>query len=159
MTLDQLIADLKTLMPNTDIKAGEKPGRICVTWDATGQLWFCLSKSLDRVDQSNDDPPRRPTDHGSGQVITAEFLYERIKSHVTYNTGPDPRAWNSDTDHKIKSDRIRVWTANPDILKILRWRVEPLIVEDMTEIKRLEKALAYKVSQHKLLSDRLAGAK
>ena len=159
MTIDQLITDLRALMPNTTINAGDKPGRIVVTWHVTGQLWFCLSKSIDRVEQSNDDPPRRPTCHGSKRVVTAEDLYVRIKDHVNHNTGPDLRAWNGETDKKIKSDRIRAWTANPDILKILRWRVEPLIVEDMTEIKRLEKALAYKTAQHKLLSDRLAGAK
>ena len=130
MTAEELTAELRLRLPNTEIVLGDKPGRIVVKMAPKPQtltIHIALSKSGDVATIEPAEIAQRPRDGAWGYKPTAEVVHECISRIAYQQCTPDSRRIYGDPTIE---PRIRRWAHLPDVLPMIRPKVDALLAAD-----------------------------
>ena len=129
MTPEALAADLRLRLPNTEIVLGDRPGRVVVKMAPKPYpltVFIALSKSGDRAEVGDTDPTQRPRD-GGGKPVDPTAIMDQIARVVDAYTAP---SWRSVYQDPKMEPRIRAWAHLPDVLPMIRPKVDALLAAD-----------------------------
>ncbi len=142
MTPEALAEALRLRLPHTEIALGDKPGRVVVKI-APGPcpltVFIALSKSGTVAIISTEDPTQRPRDDGLGFKPIADEAVDRIRRIAHGWCTPDSLRIHSDPTIE---PRIRAWAHIPDVLPMIRPKVEALLAADRSALAKLRKEVA-----------------
>lgn len=130
MTPEALAAELRLRLPNTEIVFGDKPGRIVVKMAPKPRaltIHVALSKSGTVATIGTEDPTQRPRDDGYGFTPTPDEVLDRIQRIAAGWCTPDLRRIY---DNQSIEPRIRAWAHLPDVLPMIRPKVDALLAAD-----------------------------
>ena len=130
MTPEALAAALRLRLPNTEIVLGDKPGRVVVKMAPSPYaltIHIALSKSGDVATIEPAEIAQRPRDGAWGYKPTAEAVHECISRIANQRCTPDYRRIHSDPTIE---PRIRAWAHLPDVLPMIRPKVDALLAAD-----------------------------
>lgn len=142
MTPEALAAALRLRLPNTEIVLGDKPGRVVVKMAPKPHaltVFIALSKSGTVATIGTEDPPQRPRDDGFGFQAIATEAVDRIRRIALDWCTPDPRRIYDDP---TMEPRIRAWAHLPDVLPMIRPKVDALLAADRAALAKLRKEVA-----------------
>ena len=130
MTPEALAEALRLLLPNTEIALGDKPGRVVVKMAPSPYVltvFIALSKSGDVATIQPTEIAQRPRDGTWGSKPTAEAAHEYISRIAEQRCTPDSRRIYGDPTIE---PRIRAWAHLPDVLPMIRPKVDALLAAD-----------------------------
>ena len=130
MTPEALANALRLLLPNTEIVLGDKPGRVVVKMAPSPQpltIHIALSKTGDVATIEPTEIAQRPRDGAWGYKPTAEAAHECISRIASQRCTPDSRRIYGDPTIE---PRIRAWAHLPDVLPMIRPKVDALLAAD-----------------------------
>ena len=139
MTPEALAEALRLRLPNTEIVLGDKPGRVVVKMAPSPYVltvFIALSKSGDVATIEPTEIAQRPRDGAWGYKPTAEAAHEYI-ARIAHQRC----AYSLDriySDPTIES-RIRAWAHLPDVLPMIRPKVDALLAADRAALAKLRK--------------------
>ena len=139
MTPETLAEALRLLLPNTEIVLGDKPGRVVVKMAPKPYplvMFIALSKSGTVATISTEDPTQRPRDDGFGFKPSPDEVIDRISRIAEQRCTPDSRRIYGDPTIE---PRIRAWAHLPDVLPMIRPKVDALLAADRAAIAKLRK--------------------
>ena len=129
MTPEELAEDLRLRLPHTEIVLGDRPGRVVVKMAPKPYpltVFIALSKSGDRAEVGDTDPTQRPRD-GGGKPVDPTAIMDQIARVVDAYTAP---SWRSVYQDPKMEPRIRAWAHLPDVLPMIRPKVDALLAAD-----------------------------
>lgn len=142
MTPEALAEALRLRLPNTEIVLGDKPGRVVVKMAPSPYVltvFIALSKSGDVATIEPTEIAQRPRDGAWGYKPTAEAAHECISRIAYQRCTPDSRRIHSDPTIE---PRIRAWAHLPDVLPMIRPKVDALLAADRAALAKLRKEVA-----------------
>ena len=142
MTPETLAEALRLLLPNTEIALGDKPGRVVVKMAPSPYaltIFIALSKSGDVATIQPTEIAQRPRDGTWGSKPTAEAAHEYISRIAEQRCTPDSRRIYGDPTIE---PRIRAWAHLPDVLPMIRPKVDALLAADRAALAKLRKEVA-----------------
>ncbi len=142
MTPEALAAELRLRLPNTEIVLGDKPGRVVVKMAPSPcplTVFIALSKSGDVATIEPTEITQRPRDGAWGYKPTAEAAHECISLIAYQRCEHDPRRIYVNPEIE---PRIRAWAHLPDVLPMIRPKVEALLAADRAALAKLRKEVA-----------------
>ena len=142
MTPEALAEALRLLLSHTEIVLGDKPGRIVVKMAPNPQpltIHIALSKTGDVATIEPSEIVQRPRDGAWGYKPTAEAAHECISRIAEQRCTPDFRRIHSDPTIE---PRIRAWAHLPDVLPMIRPKVDALLAADRAALAKLRADVA-----------------
>ena len=142
MTPEALAEALRLRLPNTEITLGDKPGRVVVKMAPSPYaltIFIALSKSGDVAIIQPTEIAQRPRDGTWGSKPTAEAAHEYISRIADQRCTPDFRRIHSDPTIE---PRIRAWAHLPDVLPMIRPKVDALLDADRAALAKLRADVA-----------------
>ncbi len=139
MTPEALAEALRLRLPNTEIVLGDKPGRVVVKMAPSPYVltvFIALSKTGDVATIEPTEIAQRPRDGAWGYKPTAEAAHECISRIAEQRCTPDYRRIHSDPTIE---PRIRAWAHFPDVLPMIRPKVDALLAADRAALAKLRK--------------------
>ena len=139
MTPEALAEALRLRLPNTEIVLGDKPGRVVVKMAPSPYaltIYIALSKSGTVATIGTEDPTQRPRDDGAGFTPTPDEAIDRIHRIAS--------GWCTHDARRIYANptiepRIRAWAHLPDVLPMIRPKVDALLAADRAALAKLRK--------------------
>ena len=139
MTPEALAEALRLRLPNTEITLGDKPGRVVVKMAPSPYaltVFIALSKSGGVATIGAEDPTQRPRDDGFGFKPSPDEVIDRIRRIASGWCTPDDRRIY---DTPNINHRIRAWAHLPDVLPMIRPKVDALLAADRAALAKLRK--------------------
>ena len=141
MTPEALAEALRLRLPNTEIVLGDKPGRVVVKLAPKPYaltVFIALSKTGDVATIEPTEIAQRPRDGAWGYKPTAEAAHECISRIAYQRCEHDPRRIYVNPEIE---PRIRRWAHLPDVLPMIRPKVDALLAADRAAIAKLREDL------------------